>query len=171
MAKPRGGGLVLLGRILVLLLVGWVAGPIKSDAASARGPIDELHLFSLPAAVNLDPKPGPEGFEIRIYGSTGEKAKGVAITSGTLEVLMMDGVVSAAEAAGKSKPLKVWSFTPAELKRSVSKSALGIGYRMTLRWDESAPKRESITVIARYVPPKGGDSIYSSPVTISISSK
>jgi hypothetical protein len=127
-----------------------------------------LHLFGMPATVNLDGKAGPDGFGVRIYANRPGDAKGAAIKRGAVEVLMFDGVVTAEEIAAK-EPLQTWKFTPRQLEDLSEKSALGEGYRLTLRWTQ-APQRGHITVIARYLPTKG-EAIYSSPSTIVSASK
>lgn len=152
------------------------AGPRPSETEAAapvskgsRGGIDELHLFTVPVALNLDREPGPDGFEIKVYASSAERAKGVPITKGSLEVVMYDGVVSAGglEAA---KPLHTWTYTAAQLKPFASTSSLGVGYRMAIRWAKDSPKGASITVVVRHLLPKR-ETIYSSPSVIAVEAR
>jgi hypothetical protein len=135
-------------------------------SGGGSGEITELHLFGLPMTLNLDGKPGADGFAVRIYANKSGGAKGASITSGTLEILMFDGVVGAADLQNQP-PQQTWKFTARQLSRSEETTSLGRGYKFALRWDQM-PKRNHITVIARYVPAKGPP-IYSSSSTITAS--
>ncbi|MBL9167906.1 MAG: hypothetical protein JNN07_09215 [Verrucomicrobiales bacterium] len=166
-------GRVGLGRVLqaAVLTVALAAAGAERDGAVVRSSsrIQELHLFTMPSALDLDAQPGPDGFEVRVYASTAEKAKGLPINQGRLEVLMWDGVLSAQKSA-TNKPLHVWSLKPEELKRFSTQTSLGVGYRLTLRWEEHVPKKEGFTVVARFFPTKG-DPVYSTPSGIAMSQK
>lgn len=148
--------------------------PLEGETASAtskgsRGGIDELHLFTVPVALNLDREPGADGFEIKVYASAAERAKGVPISKGSLEVVMFDGVVTAG-AVDAAKPLHTWTYTASELKAFASNSSLGVGYRMAIRWGKDAPKGSSITVMVRHLLPKR-DPIYSTPSVIAVEAR
>jgi hypothetical protein len=130
--------------------------------------VDEVHLFGLPVTLNLDGKPGADGFAVRVFLTKGGGAKGSTIQSGNLEVLMFDGVVGSDEIAAK-EPKQIWKFTPRQLAPLREQTSLGNGYRFALRWDQP-PTHGYITVVARYVPPKGGP-VYSSPSTITATMK
>lgn len=149
--------------ILLLSVGGW--GTVGQVSAA----IDEIHLFTVPTALDLDSVPGPDGFEARVYASASDRAKGIPITQGVLEVLMYDGVVNVGPSVTNA-PLHVWSFRPADLKRNVGSSTLGVGYRFVLRWNTDVPKSSSITVVARWTPPKGA-AMYSSTSSILVSRK
>jgi hypothetical protein len=125
--------------------------------------IDEVHLFGLPVTLNFDAKPGPDGFAVRVFVTKGGGAKGSTIESGNLEVMMFDGVIGADEIATK-EPNQTWKFTARQLASLREQTSLGNGYRFALRW-ENPPTHGHITVVARYVPPKG-EPVYSSPSTI-----
>ena len=130
--------------------------------------VDEVHLFGLPVTLNLDGKPGPDGFAVRVFATKGGGAKGSTIESGNLEVMMFDGVIGADEVAAK-EPKQVWKFNSRQLGHLREVTSLGNAYRFTLRWDQ-APTRGHITVVARYVSPKG-EPVYSSPSTITATIK
>ena len=125
--------------------------------------VDGVHLFGLPITLNLDGKPGADGFAARVFVTKGGAAKGSKVETGSLEMMMFDGVIGADEVAAK-EPDQVWKFTPHQLSPLREESSLGEGYRFTLRWDKT-PTRGHVTVVARYVPVKGGP-VYSSPSTI-----
>ena len=133
-----------------------VAAAVDSEGAGVRSSsrIRELHLFTVPAALNLDAQPGPDGFEVRVYASTPERAKGIPITQGNLQIVMWDGLISGSGSL-TNQPLHVWTFKPDDLKRSASTTSLGVGYRLTLRWEKDMPKQDGFTVAARFVPSKG----------------
>jgi hypothetical protein len=130
--------------------------------------VDEVHLFGLPVTFNLDARPGPDGFAVRVFATKGGAAKGAPITAGMLDVLMFDGTAGVDELAIK-QPMQVWHFSPRELLALREQTSLGTGYRFALRWKEQ-PTRNYITVAARYVPPKG-DPVYSPPSTITTNVK
>jgi hypothetical protein len=149
-----------------LLLSCLVAG----CATVPSGPgVEEVHLFGVPSALNLDSLPGPDGVGVRIYASTATVAKGLPIRSGVLEVLMFDSPAQAAEPAS-NKPRHVWSFTPGQLKQVAGETSMGLGYRMALPWGTDKPAGHSVTVIARYLP-RNGKPIYSAPSTIALTLK
>src|SRR6476620_8783900 len=76
--------------------------------------VDEVHLFGLPITLNLDGKPGADGFAVRVFATKGGGAKGSTIESGAIEVLMFDGVIGPDEVAAR-EPNQVWKFTPRQL--------------------------------------------------------
>jgi len=125
--------------------------------------VDEVHVFGLPMTLNLDGKPGADGFAVRVFVTKGGGAKGSTVQSGNLEVMMFDGVIGPEEVAAK-EPNQVWKFTPRELTPLHEQTSLGDAYRFTLRWDKP-PTRGHITVVARYVPTKGAP-VHSAPSTI-----
>ena len=125
--------------------------------------VDGVHVFGLPITLNLDGKPGADGFAVRVFTTKGGAAKGSTIDSGALEVMMVDGVIGGDEVAAR-EPTQVWKFTPRQLTPLREKTSLGDSYRFTLRWDKM-PTRGHVTVVARYVSEKGGP-VYSSPSTI-----
>lgn len=151
---------------LILLVVTWTTG--CGSLSGGGTAVDEVHLFGLPVTFNMDAKPGADGFAVRVFVTQGGGAKGVPITAGAIEVLMFDGVVAGDE-LGVKPPQQVWKFGPNQLAPLREKTTLGTGYRFALRW-ENSPTRGHITVAARFVPPRG-EPIYSSPSTITASSK
>jgi hypothetical protein len=154
--------------LLCSLLIALLAGGCGTLSGPRVARINEVHLFGLPVTLNLDNRPGSDGFASRVYLVKAGRAKGVAIKNGNVEVLMFDGVVSVDEVFTK-QPTQKWIFTPRELNSLREESSLGQGYRFILRWNEP-PKRGHITVVARYVPEKG-EPVYSSPSTITAATK
>lgn len=138
-----------------------------AGCASARGRLggqpQEIHLYGVPASLNLDGVPGPDGFSVRIYASRSDRAKGLVVNSGAIEILMFDGVT---REFSETNVLKNWRFTPKELPAHEMQTSLGHGYQFVLRWEDKKPARENITVLARYLP-KSGPPVYSAPSSIS----
>lgn len=126
----------------------------SANGASSRAGISELHLFGNPVAMNLDGIPGPDGIGVRIFASSSGKAKGVAISQGTLEILMFDGVPNAA-ITNSLVPSKIWSFNPTDLRAYMADTSLGTGYQFALPWGEQRPTQSRVTVVARLTLPKG----------------
>lgn len=155
-------------RLVLCLLAGLCITGCATMSGGRSERVDEVHLFGLPVTLNFDGKPGADGFAVRIFVTKGGGAKGSTIQSGNLEVLMFDGVVGADEIATK-EPKQVWKFTPHQLTALREQTSLGAGYRFVLRWDE-APTHGHITVLARYISPKG-EPVYSSPSTITATAK
>ncbi len=143
----------------------------KSDRPRSRGGggggngiVDEVHLFGVPVALDLDGRPGPDGVGVRVYASEGGRAHGVAIRDGHLEILMFDGAFEAPALAGRA-PLKVWTFAPKELAPFSADTSLGTGYQLALSWGANRPTGRGVTLLARYVSPDGR-ALVSSPNSI-----
>ena len=152
---------------LLIFLFGCSTAEKKGNTtAQASSPIDGLVLLSAAAAVDTHPPMGADAIAVIIYPRSHSKPKALAITSGTLEVLMFDGVINE-QTSTNVKPLKVWSLLPGELKIYANKTAIGMSYPLTLLWGNEVPKQDNITIIARYLDPSGR-TVYSSPSTISV---
>jgi len=160
------------GRVLVLALGLWVmlmTGCASTGTSDKPPAVQSLHLFSVPQAINLDDVPGPDGFAVRLFARGPSNSKGVVFPNGALEIAMFDGLVSETPAPAV-KPLRTWDFTGSELKKHAGQSAVGIGYRFTLRWTDAPPTGNRITIVARYVPPSG-PAVSSAPSSISVGTK
>ena len=152
-----------------LLLAGLlVGGGCATDAGRSRG-IDSLHVFGVPVALDLDGTPGPDSFGLTLYASAATVARGVPIKSGQVSIRMYDGATSPGTRTN-TVPLRVWTFTAADLKDHVVKSSLGTGYRFTPRWTDTPPSGSHITVLVRFEPSRE-TSIQSSPTTIAVTAK
>ena len=146
--------------VFLIMMLG--TGCASSGSANAKSAVQSLHLFSVPVAVNLDDAPGPDGFAVRLFAKGAKGSKGIAIPNGTLEIVMFDGIVPEKSSPA---PLRTWSFSGSELKKHSGQSAVGTGYRFTLRWADSPPTQSRISVLARYVPPSG-PAISSAPSSV-----
>ena len=123
------------------------SGPSKGVITAKSAPVDQLHLISLPVGVDLDGKPGADGFVIKIFASRRGSARPVAIRSGTLDVLLFEGILENLE---KSKPVREWHFTASDLKKTQVPSSIGPAYQVSLAWDHSAPLKSQFTVLVRW---------------------
>ncbi|HYE30916.1 MAG TPA: hypothetical protein VEH27_05790 [Methylomirabilota bacterium] len=138
----------------------------KARAPRGGGPIQEVHLFGFPVALNTDRTPGPDVVGIRIYASNRATARGLPITKGELEVLMLPaGTPSPGQQA--PGPLRTWRFKPNELKANEGMTAIGVGYKLALPLGSDIPNVSAVTIVARYVDP-AGKVVSSSPSTISL---
>ena len=128
--------------------------------------VEAIHVFGLPVTINMDTRPGPDGFAVRVFVTKNGGAKGATINNGAIEVLMFDGVIGADEIQTK-QPTQLWRFTPKQLSAMREQTSLGNAYRFALRWDEP-PRHRHITVLARYLSERG-EPMYSSPSSITAS--
>ncbi len=102
------------------------------------GPIDELVLLSAPAAVDVEPAPGPDGVAVRLYATSQAKSKSLAISNGKVEILMFDGTIKE-ETPSTVQPLKVWSNSASELRPFATRTTIGVSYPLTLLWGNARP--------------------------------
>ncbi|MFM7099808.1 MAG: hypothetical protein ACKO3N_01395 [Verrucomicrobiota bacterium] len=163
-ARPGLGSAPALA-LAAALLAGCNSAPSRPPR-SRGGAVDELHLFGVPVALNLDGRPGPDTLGLRIYASAAGAARGIPIRQGRLEVLMFDGTVSGS-AFRDTPPLKAWTLDAAALQALTAETSLGTGYQLALGWGEQRPRGPVVTVIARLRIP-GRPDLYSSPGTISV---
>lgn len=145
-----GVGVALAGIAIVVGFSGCASnGSRTGDAAPASGAIEQLHLLVTAVALDMDGKPGPDGFGARVYASSRTSAEAIPITGGKLEIAMYDGTVQSAE-VGAGKPLQTWLFEPKKLRGLVQRTAIGVGYAFALAWGENKPTQNRVTIIARY---------------------
>jgi hypothetical protein len=140
--------------------------PPKTNLDWGRGDIDELNLLAVPVALNFNQDPGPDGFIVKIYANSSKSAKPVPIERGRFDLLMFDGLLNSADGI-PPKPLHTWSFTAKELTPFEIHSMIGNGYQLEPLWGKDKPSGDKISVIARYVSPKGVR-VYSAPSVISV---
>ena len=153
----------------LLVTTGMLWGCAGSPSLSDHGQVASLHLFAAPDALNLDAQPGVDAVGLRLYASGAKTSRGIAIVTGTLDVILYDGRVSEAEIA-VTQPIKIWKFSLEDLRPFEATSALGIGYQLALSWGATAPRQTTASVIARYINPAGRE-IYSTVSYLSMSPK
>ena len=152
-----------------LSVVGCLRNPNSPPPAQAK--VDAIEMRVMPAAVNWDAKPGPDGLQgVVILYSLGESASAVRAVpvSGTLELLMFKGRVTAST-AGEVKPAYTWTFTGEQLLPMLEHGIVGWEYVLRLKWGDKPPCMGAVTLVARYRQPDGRW-LYSAPncsITIS----
>lgn len=139
-------------------------------AAGAYSPSDitAVHIMTLPVALNLDGKPGLDGFSLKVFANDAHNPKPVPIHSGNLEIMAFDGTL--ARKTNLPPPLRIWSFSAEDLKQHEFRAGIGTGYEMTLAWGTNRPAQRMMTIGARYVSPAGGV-ILSHPSSITVMDK
>jgi hypothetical protein len=158
----------MVARLGAVFIAGLLFGAgCATGGGQGRG-IHSLHVFSVPVALDLDGRPGADGFGVTLFASAAAKPKGVPITKGALEIAMFDGVLDSG-AKSNPPPRRVWTYTAADLKAFAMKSSLGTGYRLTPRWGDTPPKDTRVTIVARLVSTQ--PSIQSAPTTIAVAAK
>ncbi len=159
--------------LLCLLWAGCVSSEKKPNRPREDRPlppagtlIDEINLLAIPVALNFDDVPGADGFVLKIFPGSRQHPQPIPIESGTIEVLMFDGVFRK-DASDPVNPRQTWKYTAAELKRFEMVTSIGTGYQIALPWGEAKPTQDRISVIVRYGSPQGAN-ILSAPSVISV---
>jgi hypothetical protein len=142
---------------------GSVAGSTQKRSHRSSG-IVELHLLTMPVALNLDGVPGPDGVAVKLFANVGNATKPAAIRSGEIEIVLFDGLLDG-NSNPLPKPAHIWTFTAKELKEFETQAMVGTGYQLTLRWGAFKPKSDRVSVIARH-PIGEGRYLYSTPGVI-----
>ena len=131
----------------------FVACKAPDSALSPKNAIAQLNVITVPVALDLDGRPGPDGVALKLYASHATNPKAIRIRDGTIEILLFDGTFH-----GRTNPppiLRTAVFTPAELRLNEFKSNIGYGYDLTLRWGTNLPTQRLMSVGARYTSPDG----------------
>ena len=162
----------------ILLLLVFSAGTVGCDAQSnrrrlSRPPepvtkVDHIDILSMPAALNFDHRPGPDGVRVTVYLYRLDRPEPVTI-EGTLELMVYEEKVSPSDLHTR-EPFHVWRFGPEKLARQLFRGIVGWGYAMDLHWGTRGPRSRTISLVARYLPPEGPD-VYSDPVVIAMNVK
>ncbi len=126
------------------------------DSAPVSGTVEQLHLLVTAVALDMDGKPGPDGFGARVYASSRKASEAAPITRGRLEMVMYDGTVKPAEMAA-AKPLQTWVFEPKQLRALIQRTSIGAGYRFALAWGDHKPTQNRVTIIARHLSENGAE--------------
>ena len=131
---------------------------------------DQITLLALPAALNWDNEPGPDGVQTIVHLFRRAPAQPVLAT-GKLEFLLYEGRISQDELP-HAEPFHIWPFTAADLEPYMGRSKAGWGYALRLPWGPRAPRSGSITLVARYTPLGAREpTVYSAPTIIAMKSK
>jgi hypothetical protein len=136
----------------------------RTSGPAGGGTIQEINLLAVPVALNMDEKPGPDGFVIKIYAGNRNRPKPFPIDEGKVEILMFDGIPGVTEGAAR-QPRRVWTYSAEQLKPFEIETSIGAGYELALNWGDAKPVFGKIAVVVRYTPPKGAP-IASAPSVI-----
>lgn len=148
---------------LALLSAGCASAPKVAILGSGR--IREINIMTSPVGLNLDERPGVDGFSMKVFANDESNPKAVPIQEGAVEIMMFNG-----NFYGKTNvpaPAKTWHFEAAELKNYQVKSSIGAGYEFVLSWGTNHPMARLITVVARYNSPSGR-SIFSPASSVTV---
>ena len=142
-------------RIAALLAAILLLNACKTSGPniSPKDQIAQLNVITVPVALDLDGRPGPDGIALKLYASHATDPKAIRIREGTIEILMFDGTFHGRTNAPPT--LRTFTFTPAELRLNEFKSNIGYGYDLSLRWGTNLPTQRLMSVGARYTPPTG----------------
>lgn len=161
---------MLMGAALAgVALVGGCGQPGKVEvSADPPRPVDEVDEITVslspPTPVNWDDKPGPDGLHVRVYFFRIAQPLPVTV-AGTLEFLLYAGKIKGG--GTDARPLRVWTFTPNDLRNHLGRGIVGWGYGMRLPWTDSPPAAPSLTLLARYRP-AGGQARSSAPIHVAM---
>lgn len=155
-----------VSRVLCQLLVVLVAGCASTDRGGSQSTVQSLHLFCVPMAVNLDGQPGPDGFSARVFVRGPMSSRSILVPDGAVELEMYDGALAEGPES-RPAPLRTWRFEGRELKSHSGQSAVGPGYRFTLRWAEARPTKSRISIVVRYLP-VAGPPVISAPSSVAV---
>lgn len=145
---------VVVGALLLLAVGCASSGQPGSPSVRRSGDaVEELHLITVPVALKLDTKPDSRGFAVKVFAGNSTRPKPFAIRTGTLEILMYDGVLKK-EATAAPTALRTWSFSVSELRKHELKASIGVGYQFALMWGEARPATNKITIVVRYHGPR-----------------
>jgi len=139
---------------LCLAVIGCSSSSRRSSLfAPKSGELTELNVLTAPVGLDLDGRPGIDGFSVRVYGNIASNPKPVPIVSGTLEILMFDGTVYGR--TNVPPALRIWTFPADQLRNHEFTARIGVGYEFALPWGTNVPTRNLISVGARYTSPEG----------------
>jgi hypothetical protein len=150
----RNFSITALAAAICLAAMGCSSAPPRTSPSSPKsGELTELNVLTAPVGLDLDGRPGIDGFSVRVYGNIASNPKPVPIVSGTLEVLMFDGTVYGR--TNVPPPLHIWTFPANQLRNYEFTARIGVGYEFSLKWGTNVPTRNLISVGARYTSPEG----------------
>jgi hypothetical protein len=149
-----------------LALAGCTPPAPRPPAPTVR--VDNITMLAMPALVNLDGLPGPDGLRVdALYFFRADKPEPLPI-AGTLEFRLYEGVVRRSN-LGEATPLHTWRFSGERLQRSLRLKGVGWGYQMILPWEDDGPSpaASSVTLVSRYSHPEARP-VWSEPTSIFI---
>lgn len=124
--------------------------------------------MTMPVGLNLDNRPGVDGFTAKVYANDATNPKTIPIREGQLEIIAWDGTLFGR--TNLPPALRIWTFDSADLRRFEFKAGIGTGYEFALRWGTNQPTKNLITVAARYTAPNGRQ-VASTPASVTVISQ
>ena len=146
--------------IVLLLAAAAGCGPSTPRGFGLTPPppvdnVSDVMLLSLPAAVNIDERPGADGIPVMVLLYDRARGSEPRPVNGALELLLFEGNLTGSDSLD-AKPFQVWRFGGQDLRPRLSRSLFGWGYELLLEWGRRVPSSDYVTLAARYLPPKGG---------------
>jgi hypothetical protein len=138
---------------ILLVASGCSSSGRSSFHAPTSGELIELNVLTAPVGLDLDGRPGIDGFSVRVFGNITANPKPVPIRSGILEILMFDGTVYGR--TNVPPALSSWTFNAEELRPHEFTARIGTGYEFALPWGTNVPTRNLISIGARHTSPEG----------------
>ena len=139
--------------IAVALLLCGCSSPKQQSELFSAGELVQLNIITSPVGLDIDGRPGLDGFSAKVYANTPNNPKTVRIRGGVLEVLMFDGTLYGL--TNVPPPLRIWTFPSEELRTHEFNGRIGTGYEFLLPWGGDRPTHRIITVAARYTSANG----------------
>jgi hypothetical protein len=131
-----------------------------SACKSAAGPntapddrITQLNVITVPVALDLDGKAGPDGIAVKLYAASAKSPKAIRLREGKVELVMFNGTFQ--NRTNQPAILRTFSYEAKELRLHELNSGIGWGYEFTLSWGTNLPTQRLISVGARYTAPDG----------------
>jgi hypothetical protein len=166
MTRVAIGSLML---VIVAAVLGGCGPARRGVSQTPPNPVDRVDAINLwavpPAAINWDDVPGPDGIQVNVFLYQADRAEPVLI-KGTIEFVMYEGR-RPRDGPETVKPLRTWQFTEQELGTHEMRGPAGWGYAVQLGWGKDVPKSAVVTLLVRYLPPKGPP-VSSEPIVIPI---
>ena len=124
--------------------------------------------MTVPVALDLDGKPGPDGIAVKLYANNAHNPRAIRIREGTVEFVMFDGTFH-----GRTNPppiLHTVTYAAPQLRLHEFNSKIGWGYDFSLRWGTNLPTQRIMSVGVRYTAPDGS-TIVSRPRSVTVLNK
>jgi hypothetical protein len=161
-----GDARACLAAIALLGLGGCASLPERSTGGGpGSGEVVQVNIITSPVGLDLNGKPGLDGFSAKLYANSARNPKPVPIRSGTIEIVMFDGTLFGR--TNLPPALATWTFPAAELRPGEFTAGIGTGYNLILPWGTNRPTQRMVTVGARYTSPSGLV-ITSSPSSVTV---
>ena len=166
MTRAVIGSLILVVAAAVLGGCGSMRRGVSQTPPNPVDRVDAINLWAVPpAAINWDDMPGPDGVQVNVFLYQADRAEPVLI-KGTLEFVMLEGR-RPREGLEGATPFRTWTYTEQELATREMRGPAGWGYMAQLGWGKDVPKSAVVSLLVRYLPPKGPP-VVSTPIVIPI---